>query len=148
MDTNTDLDPEVSIGPTAIPAFGRENYQNLNDIEPILSIKNLNTIALLYLRNKGGFRRYVHEQALLSMPTLFFKAAKELIPSITRNDIEKSVKVGIRSQLLDIKKNKLVDDFVCISGPSSTHLLNSISPAFTASFEFADYVIDHFLDNI
>lgn len=145
---NTDLDPEVSIGPTAIPAFGRENYKNLNDIEPILSIKNLETITRLYLYNKGGFRRYVHEQALLSMPSLFLKAAKELIPSINRNDIEKSVKVGIRSQLLDIKKNKLVDDFICLAGPSSTHLLNSISPAFTASFEFADYVIDQFLDNI
>ena len=108
----------------------------------------MNTLASLYFYNKGGFRRYVHEQALLSMPRLFLNAAKELIPSITKKDIEKSSKVGIRSQLLDIKKNKLVDDFMCLPGPSSTHLLNSISPAFTASFEFADYVINQLLDKI
>ena len=57
--------------------------------------------------NKGGFRRYLHEQALLSMPNLFFKAAKELIPTLKLEDIEKSNKVGIRSQLLDIQKRNI-----------------------------------------
>ena len=145
---NTDKLPKVSIGPTATLALGRENYKGLDNMEFIMSIKNLSMLSKLYLLNKGGFRKYLHEQALLSMPNLFFKAAKELIPTLKLEDIEKSNKVGIRSQLLDTKSEKLVDDFLCIEGPSSTHLLNSISPAFTASFEFADYVLDIILTKI
>jgi len=145
---NTDKIPKVSIGPTASLAFGRENYKDLDNLEFIMSIKNISIISKLYFMNKGGFRRYLHEQALLSMPNLFFKAAKELIPTLKLEDIEKSNKVGIRSQLLNIKREILVDDFLCIDGPSSTHLLNSISPAFTASFEFADYVLDLILKKI
>ena len=145
---NTDKIPKVSIGPTATLALGRENYKDLENLEFIMSIKNISMMSKLYLMNKGGFRRYLHEQALLSMPNLFFKAAKELIPTLKLEDIEKSNKIGIRSQLLDIKREILVDDFLCIDGPSSTHLLNSISPAFTASFEFADYVLDLILKKI
>ena len=145
---NTDPTPKVSIGPTASLAFGRENYRGLDNLEFIMSIKNISMVSKLYLMNKGGFRKYFHEQALLYLPNLFFKAAKELIPSLRSEDIEKSNKVGIRSQLLDIQKEKLVDDFLCLDGPSSTHLLNSISPAFTASFEFADYVLDLILKKI
>ena len=145
---DTDPSPKVSIGPTASFAFGRENYKNLDDLEFFMSIKNISMVSKLYLMNRGGFRRYFHEQALLYVPNLFFKAAKELIPSLKYEDIEKSNKVGIRSQLLDIEREKLVDDFLCLDGPSSTHLLNSISPAFTASFEFADYVLDLILKKI
>ena len=145
---NTDPLPKVSIGPTASLAFGRENYKNLDNLEFIMSIKNISMVSKLYLFNRGGFRRYFHEQALLYVPNLFFKAAKELIPSLRYEDIEKSNKVGIRSQLLDIEREKLVDDFLCLDGPSSTHLLNSISPSFTASFEFADYVLDLILKKI
>lgn len=145
---NTDPSPKVSIGPTASLAFGRENYKNLDNLELIMSFRNISMVSKLYLINKGGFRRYFHEQALLYLPNLFFKSAKELIPSLRPEDIEKSNKVGIRSQLLDIKREKLVDDFLCVDGPSSTHLLNSISPAFTASFEFADYVLDLILKKI
>ena len=34
------------------------------------------------------------------------------------------------------------DDFLSLDGISSTHLLNTISPAFTASFALADLIID------
>ena len=76
------------------------------------------------------------------MKPLFLKAAKELVPSIQSEHIELSRKVGIRSQLFDIKQNKLEDDFLCLSGANSTHILNAISPAFTASFALADLIIE------
>ena len=37
---------------------------------------------------------------------------------------------------------RLEDDFLCLRGPSSTHVLNAISPAFTASFALADLILD------
>ena len=59
-----------------------------------------------------------------------------------KEHIELSDKVGIRSQLFDLKNSKLEEDFLCLSGIASTHVLNTISPAFTASFALADLIID------
>ena len=94
-----------------------------------LIVRKISIFSKLYLLSKGGFKRYVYEQALLSLPSLYFQSAKELNPLFKKKDIEKSNKVGISSQLLDIKNERLVDDFLCLDGPFSTHLLNSISPA-------------------
>ena len=138
---SADHEPLISIGPTATLAFGRENYELIKGLEPIMALSNVSILAQQYIKDLGNFRHYVHDQAFLSMPNLFLKAAKELIPSINYNDIEKSKKVGIRAQLYNINKNSLEDDFLCISGPSSTHILNAISPAFTASFALADLII-------
>tara|TARA_B100000700_G_scaffold246782_1_gene275905 strand:- start:642 stop:1871 length:1230 start_codon:yes stop_codon:yes gene_type:complete len=139
---SADQIPTVSIGPTASPALGRYNYRGLEAFEPIMSLQNLSLLANQYLFDKGGFRRYVHEQAFLSLPVFLIKAAQELIPSIKPEYIEMSSKVGIRSQLFNKVTRKLEDDFLCLPGPDSTHVLNAISPAFTASFSLADLIID------
>ena len=70
------------------------------------------------------------------------KSAQELIPEISPEDVEISQKCGIRPQLYNINKGKLEDDFVYEKGKNSFHILNSISPAFTASFELADKIIN------
>ena len=139
---SADAIPLVSIGPTATPAWGRENYRGLEAIEPAMSVANLTLLARQYFANRGGFRRYVHEQAFLALPPLLLRAAQELIPSLRAEHIELSQKVGIRSQLFNHLTNRLEDDFLCLPGPSSTHVLNAISPAFTASFALADLVLD------
>ena len=133
---------QISIGPTAIPAFGRENYYGFTGLEPTMLIENLLLLGKQYFLNKGGFRKYVNDQAFLSFPPLFFKAAKELIPGLKMEHIEKSEKVGIRAQLFNLKTSKLENDFLSLDGNSSTHILNTISPAFTASFALADLIID------
>ena len=35
------------------------------------------------------------------------------------------------------------DDFLMLNGLHSTHILNAISPAFTASFALADHIIEN-----
>jgi L-2-hydroxyglutarate oxidase len=132
----------VTIGPTATPAWGRENYQGLQAVEPAMAADNLAVLARQYLANRGGFRRYVHEQAFLALPPLLLRAAQQLIPAIRAEHLELSQKVGIRSQLFNRNTQRLEDDFLCLSGPASTHVLNAISPAFTASFALADLILD------
>ena len=132
----------ISIGPTAIPAFGRENYNGVKGLEPTMLINNLFLLSKQYILNRGGFRKYVNEQAFLSLSPLLLKEAKELIPELKMEHIELSKKVGIRSQLFNLKTSKLEDDFLSLGGNSSTHILNTISPAFTASFALADLIID------
>ena len=142
---SADMSPVVSIGPTATLALGRENYRGFTSIEPGMAVKNISILTLQYLKNLGGFRRYVREQAFLSLPPLLIRAAQELIPTIKPEHIELSQKVGIRSQLFNRQTETLEDDFLCLPGPSSTHVLNAISPAFTASFALADLIIDQAL---
>ena len=139
---SADVAPVVSIGPTATLAFGRENYRGLKAIEPGMAVENIGVLARQYLTNRGGFRRYVHEQAFLALRPLLLRAAQELIPTVKPEHIEPSQKVGIRSQLFNRQTERLEDDFLCLPGPSSTHVLNAISPAFTASFALADLIID------
>ena len=139
---SADTTPLVSIGPTATPAWGRENYLGLQALEPAMAAANVAVLARQYLANRGGFRRYVHEQAFLALPPLLLRAAQQLIPSIRAEHLELSQKVGIRSQLFNHTTQRLEDDFLCLPGPTSTHVLNAISPAFTASFALADLILD------
>jgi hypothetical protein len=70
------------------------------------------------------------------------RAAQQLIPAVRADHIELSQKVGIRSQLLNLHTQCLEDDFLCQHGPASTHVLNAIFQAFTASFALADLILD------
>ena len=134
--------PVVSIGPTAIPALGRENYKQNEGIEPIMSLQNASLLLRQYFLNKGGFRKYVHSQSLQFFKPFFFSGAQKLIPSLKPEYIEISDKVGIRAQLFNKIEEKLVDDFLCLNTENSTHVMNAISPAFTASFELADVILN------
>ncbi len=51
-------------------------------------------------------------------------------------------KPGIRAQLLDIKKRKLEMDFILEGDRYSIHVLNAVSPAFTCSLPFSEYVCE------
>ena len=132
----------VSIGPTATPTLGRENYKGLENVEAILTIKNITRMARQYILNENRFRNYAHSQSILAIKRFMIKSAQELIPEISPEDVEISQKCGIRPQLYNINKGKLEDDFVYEKGKNSFHILNSISPAFTASFELADKIIN------
>jgi L-2-hydroxyglutarate oxidase LhgO len=133
----------VSIGPTATFAFGKENYGLFDNIEIFKSIRNLQKISSLYLSNKGGFRKYIHEQSLQNLSFIMINSAKKIIPEIKLKDIKLSKKVGIRAQLFNKNRDRFEDDFICLKGLNSTHILNSISPAFTSSFELADFIIEN-----
>ncbi|QNJ30597.1 FAD/NAD-binding oxidoreductase [Synechococcus sp. PROS-9-1] len=139
---SADPNPLISIGPTATPAWGRENYRGIDALEPAMAASNLAVLARQYFANSGGFRRYVHEQAFLAFPPLLLRAAQQLIPAVRAEHIELSQKVGIRSQLFNRNTQRLEDDFLCLPGPASTHVMNAISPAFTASFALSDLILD------
>ena len=135
-------DGSVTLGPTAIPAWGRENYRGLEGIEPLMSLEFLGDLASQWWRNAGGFRRYAREQAFHGLKPLFLRAAQALVPGLRNEHLIPSQKVGIRAQLYDRQSGNLVQDFRLEQGPYSTHVLNAISPAFTASFALADLILD------
>ena len=134
-------DGTIIFGPTAIPAFGRENYENFSNLEPMMAFDFISNIAKQYFQNKNGFRKYAEEQAMLGLKPLFLKKAQQIVPKLTDADLIPSKKVGIRAQLFDKITEKLVQDFVLDNFLNTTHVLNAISPAFTASFALADLII-------
>ena len=51
-------------------------------------------------------------------------------------------KAGIRAQLLNLKNNQLIDDFVFEGDKNSFHILNAVSPAFTCALPFSKYLVE------
>ncbi len=134
---------EVYIGPTAIPAFGRENYGLLRGIDwEVFSIlfKNL----VLFLSNPK-FRKVALTEPRKYIPAYFFRDIEPMLEGLSKKDVIPSDKVGIRPQLVDWERKELVMDFLVIKDSNSVHILNAISPAFTSAFAFAEYVVSQYI---
>ena len=84
----------------------------------------------------------MHTEIRKYLKPWFLKSAQKLVPEINTNDLVPSNKVGIRPQLINIKTKEIEMDYIIETTKNSTHILNSISPAFTSSFSFADYIVN------
>jgi L-2-hydroxyglutarate oxidase LhgO len=136
-------DDKVYVGPTAIPAFGREDYGFFNNV-------SLETLPILYrdgvlLFRNSAFRSVAVSELKKYLKRFFLEEAKGLVPELSLDDLEDTDKVGIRPQLVHWPTKRLVMDFVLIKEGDSLHVLNAISPAFTSSMAFAEYAVDVFI---
>lgn len=132
-------DGSIKIGPTAIPAFWRENYQGFDNFNLKEMIEILYYETKLFILNSFNFRNLAIEEMKNYSSKVFIQKAKDMVKDIG-NDF-KPISAGIRAQLLNTKTNELVQDFVVEHGKNSTHILNAVSPAFTCSFAFAKHVV-------
>lgn len=135
----------VTLGPTAIPALGREHYGIFSGLDLAEIPTILGRLAGQYLANRQHFRELTHTEGLRFFKSNFAQAAQSLVPRLRAKDLLRSSKVGIRAQLFDKTKQQLEMDFVVEHGPRSLHILNAISPALTCSFRFADFVLAEYL---
>jgi len=140
--TSRNTHNEVYLGPTVVPALGRENYHGLQGLSAKESLTILGELVRLYIANKQGFRTFAHREALRFLKPSFYAGAHKLLPQLRIQDLLPSGKVGIRAQLVDVRKHELVMDFLFEQGDRSTHILNAVSPAFTSSFAFAKLILD------
>ena len=136
------VDGKVLFGPTAIPAFGRENYSLFGSLDWIDTPAISWNLAKMLIRNPQNVRSYVRQEMHRYRPMNFFKEAATLVGDLKPDDIGEFYKVGIRAQLVDLNSSSLVMDFLVVSGPSSIHVLNAVSPAFTSAFAFASHLAD------
>ena len=133
---------DVYIGPTAIPALGRENYGKLQGINLAESAGIGFQLAGMYLRNENNFRRLAHGEIGKYRKRNFLAAARKLLPSLSAEDMVPTAKAGIRPQLVNTHTRKLEMDYILAQTENSLHVLNAISPAFTSSFAFAELILD------
>ncbi|WP_417328582.1 L-2-hydroxyglutarate oxidase [Halarcobacter sp.] len=139
------VDGSIKIGPTAIPAFWRENYKGLSNFKFKEMIEILYFETKLFIQNSFNFRKLAIEEMKNYQSHVFIQKAKDMVKKI--GDDFKPIPAGIRAQLLNKKTNELVQDFVLEHDKNSTHILNAVSPAFTCSFAFAKYVVSEIEKN-
>lgn len=135
---------DVYAGPTAIPALGRENYGVFQGIQAGEGMKIAWQLARLYVRNQNNFRYLVHSEIRRYRKAYFVEAVRRLVPDVRADDLVPSKKVGIRPQLMNLRTQKLEMDFVIETTPTSLHVLNAISPAFTSAFAFSELIVDRY----
>ncbi len=129
----------IDVGPTAIPAFGREHYGVLKGLG-LEAASILWRDAVLLLRD-SGFCAAALAAPRWMVRALVYADARTLVPDLRPEDIGPTHKVGIRAQLVHWPSKRLVSDFVVLQGADSLHVLNAVSPAFTSSMAFARYVV-------
>lgn len=140
--TVNSLDGKQYLGPTAIPAFGRENYQGLQGVNIVDAGNIMYHLLVQYIKNNQGFRQFSHEEAFRFLKQNFTQAVQALVPAVRAEYLLPSNKVGIRAQLLNTKKNMLEMDFFVERKENTVHILNAVSPAFTSSLKFAELVVN------
>ena len=128
----------VKVGPTAIPVLSREAYswafrgdearEVATSFPAFLRGGHHDVPALIRAEVPKYSRRYLVRQA------------RALVP--TADGFTVRGRPGIRAQLMHKASGRLEMDFVVRGDERSTHVLNAVSPAWTASLAFAELVVD------
>ncbi|KAF5031895.1 L-2-hydroxyglutarate oxidase LhgO [anaerobic digester metagenome] len=137
------VDGIVKIGPTSMPAFWRENYNGFDQFSLEEAINILSWEVRLFLKNSFGFRSLAIDEIKKYNAKYFAGLAQNMVKQFDSKGFNEWGKPGIRAQLLNTQTNELVMDFIVEGDQNSIHVLNAVSPAFTCSFPFAAWVVEH-----
>lgn len=141
-------DGKAKIGPTAIPAFWRENYDGLSNFKLGEMLEVAGRGLGLLTNAQFDYRRLAVEEIAKYSRSRMVELASVLAEGVNESNYQKWGRPGIRAQLLDITKRKLEMDFVLEGDRRSMHVLNAVSPAFTCSLPFAGHVCDQIENSV
>lgn len=134
---------QVSVGPTAMPALGREHYSpQLTGLDMADFLSILKNLSKMILANRNNLRRHIIEEIKLHSMFFFENRLQQIAPQLTRHHLAPSKKCGLRAQLINTLNGQLEMDFVIEKGERSMHVLNAVSPAFSSALAFAEHVCD------
>ncbi len=139
------VDGTIEIGPTAIPAFWRENYVGFENFSLAELLEIIGWESRLFLADSFGFRSLAFEELHKYNRSYFTGLATKMVKQIDTAGFNQWSKTGIRAQLLNKTTKELVMDFVVEGDARTVHVLNAVSPAFTCSFPFATWVVDNYI---
>ena len=136
---------QIKIGPTAIPALWRENYQGFGHFDLSEFVSTLFYQVRLLTTNSFNFRDLAKEEMKKYNKTYFIELAAGMVQHIDRGGFTEFTAPGIRAQLLNKETLSLVQDFVIEADKQSVHILNAVSPAFTCAFPFTEYILEKYI---
>ena len=134
------VDGKTKIGPTAIPAFWRENYQGIDRFNLQEFLEIIMREASLFASSNFDFKKLALEEVKKYWRPQMVFLASSLATGVNTENYKRWGTPGIRAQLVDIKAQKLEMDFVVEGDDKSIHILNAVSPGFTCSIPFSEYV--------
>ena len=132
----------AKIGPTAIPAFWREQYEGFDNFHWGEFFDILTREAGLFFSAGFDFRKLAFEEIQKYSRKRMVELASVLMEGVKLESYVRWGKPGIRAQLVHLKKKKLEMDFVIQGDKKSLHILNAVSPGFTCSIPFSQHVCD------
>ena len=133
---------DIEAGPNAVLAFSKEGYKwtdiNFVDLTKVLTYPGMIKLGKKY------FKTGLSEMYRSLNKKVFVKEIQKLISDVTSDDIVQ-IPSGVRAQAVDQDGN-LLDDFLFEEGSSSLHVLNSPSPAATASLAIGEAITSKILN--
>ena len=135
-------DGQVKIGPTAIPAFWREQYRGFDNFKFGEFVEVLFREAGLVFSSNFDFHKLAVEELRKYSRQRLVSLASELAHGVRPEHYTRWGEPGIRAQLLNIKTRKLEMDFLVEGDKESTHVLNAVSPGWTCAMPFSEYICD------
>ena len=135
-------DDKIKIGPTAIPAFWREQYQGWSNFNMPELTEIILRQAGLFLSSNFDFKALAFRELKKYSKPVLVSLATKLAKGVDIKHYRQWGLAGIRALLLNIRKKELEMDFVLEGDKQSMHILNAISPGLTCALPFADYVCD------
>jgi len=135
------VDNKAVIGPTAIPAFWRENYVGLDNFKLKEFLEVISFESNLFIHNNYGFRNLALSEIKKYSKNKLTKLAGSLLDNKNLDNFTSWGKTGIRAQLIDVKTKKLEMDFKFEGDEKSFHVLNAVSPAFTCAEPFSKLIV-------
>jgi L-2-hydroxyglutarate oxidase LhgO len=133
---------EVKIGPTAAPAFWRENYGGLSNFRAGELAHTLALQSGLLLRGGFGFAALALREMAKQFPAVMVRQASRLVRGLDGRNFRRWGRAGIRAQPVDMRTRSLVMDFLYEGDERSFHLLNAVSPGFTCCLPFSRHIAD------
>jgi L-2-hydroxyglutarate oxidase LhgO len=138
------VDGLVKIGPTAIPVLGREQY-GPNYRPDFLDIKSTSKSLHALLSNsfQETLRISITEISKFSSRKLL-KESSSLVPLASSTSGWTRKPPGLRAQLVNLNTGQFEQDFVVRTEDCFTHILNAVSPGWTAAIPFSKWVVSQF----
>jgi (S)-2-hydroxyglutarate dehydrogenase len=134
-------DHKIKIGPTAIPVLGREQYKFSHGFDQSDFIQSLSAILAL---GRNSLPNLI-SLAMTEFPKISTKnllnGGSKLVPLVSKTSGWTTKKPGLRAQLVNKTTGQFEQDFVVRRNGKTTHILNAVSPGWTASIPFANWVV-------
>jgi L-2-hydroxyglutarate oxidase len=138
-------DHKIKIGPTAIPVMGREQYKFSQGFDR----KDLNQSISAVIALGRNSLPDLFSLALTEFPKIstrnLLKGGSELVPLVFKTSGWTIKEPGLRAQLVNKSTGQFEQDFVVRRHGKITHILNAVSPGWTASIPFSDWVVTKYL---
>jgi L-2-hydroxyglutarate oxidase LhgO len=137
-------DNKIKIGPTAIPVLGREQYKLSQGFDKKDLKQSISAVMALGRNSLPD----LFSLALTEFPKIstrnLLKGGSGLVPLVSETSGWTIKEPGLRAQLVNKTTGQFEQDFVVRRNGKITHILNAVSPGWTASIPFANWVVEKF----